>query len=121
MFKSPLQVEKIGKNKWRLLAPLVYEGSQKYIVPAGFETDFASVPRLAWWFCAPASGNHAKPAVLHDYLCETYDNQPHTDRIFLEAMQANGVGWFKRTVMFNFVRAYQAAKGKYFRKRKVHA
>ena len=116
MFKSPLQVEKIGKNKWKLLAPLVYDGSKKFIVPAGFETDFASVPQAVWWFCAPAAGNHAKPAVLHDYLCETYSDQPNTDKIFLEAMTTNGVGRFKRTVMFNAVRGYQVFKGKYFKK-----
>jgi len=111
MFKSPLRVEKTGKNTWRLLSPLVYDGSEKITVPAGFETDFASVPRAAWWFCAPAAGNHAKPAVLHDYLCVTSDNQPHTDKLFLEAMAANGVGWLKRTVMYSAVRVYQTAKG----------
>ena len=114
MFKSPLQVEKTGKNKWKLLAPLVYDGSEKIIVPAWFETDFASVPRAAWWFCAPAAGNHAKPAVLHDYLCVTSTDQKHTDKIFLEAMKVNGVGLFKRWVMYCMVRTYQMIIGKYF-------
>ena len=116
MFKSPLQVEKIGENTWELLAPLVYEGSIKRIVPKGFKTDFASVPRAVWWFCPPAAGNHAEPAVLHDYMCETCPDQAQTDRIFLEAMVANDVGWFKRTIMFNAVRAYRIAMGKYFKK-----
>lgn len=113
MFMTPLQVEKVGKNKWKLLAPLVWMGAETYIVDAGFVTDFASVPQIAWWFCAPAAGNHAKPAVLHDYLCVNYDDQSHTDKVFLEAMESNGVGWFKRSAMYNAVRAYQAAKGKY--------
>lgn len=113
MFRTRLKVEKIGKNKWSLLAPLVYEGSEDVIVPEGFETDFASVPQAAWWFCAPAAGNHAKPAVLHDYLCETSNDQPGTDRLFLEAMKANGVSWFKRTAMYWAVRTYQTMKGKY--------
>lgn len=113
MFKTPLQVEKIGPNKWKLLSPLVYDGSIKHIVPAGFETDFASVPRIFWMICPPVAGNHAKPAVLHDYLCENYYNQAETDKIFLEAMQVNGVGWIKRTLMFQAVRLYQIIKGKY--------
>ncbi|MGD9825770.1 DUF1353 domain-containing protein [Desulfobacter sp.] len=117
MFKSPLRVEKIGPNAWQLLAPLVFDGSEKIIVPAGFETDFASVPRFFWRFCPPAAGNHAEPSVLHDYLCVTSNDQPHTDKIFLEAMSANGVGWLKRTVMYIAVRAYQTAKGNYFKKR----
>ena len=113
MFMTPLQVEKIWENRWKLLAPLVFEGSAKFIVPTGFETDFASVPRFAWRFCPPIAGNHAEPAVLHDYLCENSNNQPYADKMFLEAMKANGVGWIKRTVMFNAVRTYQALKGKY--------
>ncbi len=116
MFKTPLWVEKIGPNTWRLLTPLMFDGSEKYIVPAGFQTDFASVPRLLWWFCPPAAGNHAEAAVLHDFLCVTSDDQPHTDKIFLEAMRVNGVGWLKRTVMYLAVRAYQTAKGNYFKK-----
>lgn len=113
MFKTPLQVEKIGENRWRLLSPLVYEGRLMYIVPAGFETDFASVPRIFWRICPPVAGNHAEPAVLHDYLCENSNNQPYADKIFLEAMKANGVGLIKRTVMFNAVMVYQALKGRY--------
>lgn len=114
MFKSPLQVEKVGPNLWKLLTPLVYSGLEIIIVPAGFKTDFASVPRIAWMFCPPVAGNHAEPAVLHDYLCENSHDQPHTDRMFLEAMAANGVGWFKRHVMYLSVMFYQLAKGKYF-------
>lgn len=113
MFQTSLKVEKIGKNKWRLLAPLVYIGSSTVTVPPGFETDFASVPQPAWWFCAPAAGFHAEPAVLHDFLCETTPDQKLTDKLFLEAMGANGVGWFKRNAMYWAVRGYQTAKGKY--------
>lgn len=115
MFKSKLRTDKIDRRRWVLISPLVYDGSKKYVVPKGFETDGASIPRIAWWFCHPMDGNHAKPSVLHDYLCETSYNQPHTDKIFLEAMEANGVGWLKRTVMFNSVRLYQILKGKYFK------
>ena len=113
MFKTPLQVEKIGKNRWRLLGPLVYDGSVQITVPVGFETDFASVPRIAWRICPPVAGAHAEPAVLHDYLCETSNDQPAADKLFLEAMKVNGVGWLKRMLMFQAVRAYQAASGKY--------
>ena len=115
MFATPLRVEKIGKNTWELLTPLVYKGSEIIVVPQGFKTDFASVPRPAWWFCAPAAGNHAKPAVLHDFLCETSSDQKRTDNLFLEAMKANGVGWSKRHALYWAVRGYQTAKGKYFR------
>ncbi len=114
MFTTHLDVRKIGKNTWELLAPLIYVGADETVsVPTGFKTDFASVPQPAWWFCAPAAGNHAKPAVLHDFLCETATDQKKTDKLFLEAMESNGVGWLKRNMMYWAVRGFQTLKGKY--------
>ncbi len=43
-------------------------------IPAGYRSDFASVPRLLWWFIPP-HGFSAEPSVIHDYL---YDNQIST-------------------------------------------
>ena len=36
-------------------------------IPAGFETDLASVPRLLLWLFVPAGG-HQRAALLHDWL-----------------------------------------------------
>lgn len=36
-------------------------------VPAGFVTDFASIPR-AFWVVLPPTGKYGKAAVVHDYL-----------------------------------------------------
>lgn len=40
-------------------------------IPAGYRSDFASVPRVLWWFIPP-HGFSAEASVIHDYL---YDNQ----------------------------------------------
>lgn len=37
------------------------------VVPPGFITDLASIPRALWWWQAPHEGTLA-PAILHDYL-----------------------------------------------------
>jgi hypothetical protein len=37
------------------------------VVPAGFVTDFASIPRIAWSIF-PTDGDYTYPAVVHDYL-----------------------------------------------------
>ena len=114
MFKDNLFTEQLGAQLWRLSKPLVWESDEELIiVPEGFLTDGASIPRAVWWFASPMTGQHSRAAVLHDYLCVTSSNQPETDRLFLKAMEATGVSWMKRQTMFNFVRAYQAAKGKY--------
>ena len=40
-------VEEISDERWALVEPVTYEGNtETFVVPAGFETDFASVPRV---------------------------------------------------------------------------
>ena len=80
-----------------------------YIIPAGVDTDFASIPR-AFRRILSRTGRHDKAAVLHDYLCE-YKIVPRkkADRIFLEAMEVLGVGWLKRNIMYRAVRTYSIA------------
>ena len=54
-FLSKLQVEDLDGNQWKLLAPLIYQGTTapsgqaiktRYIAPKGFVTDLASIPRF---------------------------------------------------------------------------
>lgn len=55
-------------KRWRLRAPFSYLASVGTItVPAGFESDGATVPRLAWVFYPP-SGALLLPALVHDLL-----------------------------------------------------
>ena len=76
------------------------------VVPAGFETDFASIPR-ALWVIEPPLGEAGKAAVLHDFLYETGErDRVAADRIFLEAMAVLEVPWWKRSLMFRAVRMF---------------
>lgn len=111
---TPLQAEKIGDKDgravWRLLSPYIYRGKDiTVVVPKGFETDFASVPRLplAYWLC----GDEAhEAATVHDYLyCS--DAIPTVTRkvaddIFLAIMEALGESWWRRTIMHRMVRMF---------------
>ena len=113
-FTSPLIVEFLGANRWRLAESFEYHlgelGSGVVIrVPAGFETDFASVPRLLWPLLPP-TGSYGKAAVLHDYLYATQQiaGQPisrsRADEVFLEAMKVLGVRPLKRLLVYWGVR-----------------
>ena len=70
-FSDPtLALERVDDKRWMLLRSLYYQGeTDLIIVPAGFKTDLASVPRVLQWF-APSSGQYTLAAVLHDYLCD---------------------------------------------------
>jgi len=86
-------------EKWaRLTSPLRYVSSSDrlFVVPAGFATDFASIPRLLWTLVgSPAAGRYRRAAVLHDYLYAQADtvgvSRKEADRVFLEAMMVSGV------------------------------
>lgn len=76
-------------------------------VPAGFITDFASVPMLVQIFLPKSIGRRA--AILHDYLyhtkgeCGRY-NRRESDGIFLEALAVLKVPWLQRYSLYWGVR-----------------
>lgn len=70
MNKQPIVVAKIGARRWRLERNF----KTKYgTVPKGFETDGATVPRIAWSIVSPGT-RFFEAAVVHDYLLSCYDD-----------------------------------------------
>lgn len=94
------------EGEWILETPLYYvtRAGDDLVVPAGFETDLASIPQL-FHSVVPVNGMHRAAAIVHDWL---YVTQPcpraDADRIFLEAMANLGVRWSQRWVMYAAVR-----------------
>jgi hypothetical protein len=100
-FQTPLKVEYINGRRWRVLEDFTYGG---ITVPAGFETDFASIPRVLWSIYPPA-GKWGKAAVIHDYLYFTgMMPRAAADQVFLDAMEDLGVPKLRRRVMYRAVR-----------------
>jgi len=94
-------------GQWVLTEPLLYssEIAQGVItVPKGFQTDFASTPRLPviYWLTGNVA---AKAAVVHDYLYSSGQfPRAMADAIFREASEVIGVSWFRRWTMWLGVR-----------------
>lgn len=110
----------LRKDHWRVLDTFkFYYGSgetlQWVVVPAGFLTDGASIPRLFWGVIAPW-GSHGQAAALHDYLIEygvVYQNnvrvhisRRQADVIFNEALRAAQVPTWRRRLMYLAVRLW---------------
>ena len=98
-------------RRWIIMREFRYyvghEGSDDIIVvPVGFITDFASVPR-PFWAVIPRWGKHGNAAVVHDFL---YQEQRRTrreaDDIFLEGMTVLNVRKSTRLVMYWAVRLF---------------
>lgn len=126
-FLTPLQLEFEDGHFWKVVAPFEYhlgdaDGPEFVDIPVGFQTDFASIPRLLWNILPP-DGLYGKAAVVHDWLyktrlirldcdicaaakrvhsrlCDRYE----ADRVFLEGMEVLGVGWLTRHVIYRGVR-----------------
>lgn len=92
-----------GASEWKLEERLVYRSRywpELIIVPAGFITDLASIPRI-FRALIPQNGKHRLAAIVHDYLVRLDDfDRRLADRIFLEAMEHLGVKRWRRYSMF---------------------
>ncbi len=94
---------------WALVDPLQYEigalgSGALIIVPAGFETDGASIPRILHGIL-PAWGRWSRAAIIHDFLCRAIEqgrpvgvpgwgvvgHRREADAIFYEAMLVSEV------------------------------
>lgn len=79
-------------------------------VPAGFESDGASIPRLLWPVIGPPMGeSHLVPAIVHDYLCtqaKTYPQRVIGDAIFFWLLRKHEVPYWKRSLMYVAVRLF---------------
>ncbi|MBC7302142.1 MAG: DUF1353 domain-containing protein [Nocardia sp.] len=105
-------VEGLDAKFWRLTEPLTYQGAvETFTVPAGFRTDFASVPRALVWLI-PRYGAYTKAAILHDYLRRTGEVGPaDADGIFRRSLHEAGVSVPRRWMMWTAVRLGSRLRG----------
>jgi hypothetical protein len=119
-------VVRVGSEEgiFTLTEPLIFYSvflSREIHVPVGFDTDFASIPRLLQNIIQ-VNGKHRRAAVVHDYLCVQIDNgvtdwslpanltQGMADKVFREAMKCLDVEFVESSVMYRMVRRYQKTK-----------
>jgi hypothetical protein len=101
-FRQSLDVRLLPDGRWELLQDLTYLSDltkKAYTVPAGFITDFASVPHLPIVYLL--AGNAATLAsVVHDHLYQTaQEPKDVADRVFAEIMDRTGVPRWRRDFM----------------------
>jgi hypothetical protein len=100
---------------------------ENMVVPAGYRCDFATVPKIVWSFGFTPLGRHQRAALLHDYIYDMHHalqkatlatdyaripswawpmSRELADRIFLNQMRRDGVGWRSRWTMYLAVRLF---------------
>lgn len=102
-----------GSNDRTLVEPLVYFSALLGLlvtVPAGFVTDYASVPRapLTYWLFG---GIGDEAAVVHDFLYEKgLVPRNQADDVYLEALEACDVPTWRRGPMWAAVRLFGGSR-----------
>jgi len=101
---------------WQLTKDFSYTSDmlgRDIIVPRGYFTDLASVPRIFRFIVPVANAKNRRAAVVHDYLCThgvsegIIKNQKEADQVFREALQVAGLGKIRRNLLYFPVRCYQ--------------
>lgn len=101
-----------NQRKFTLDSDFVYQDNEKDIrvtVPAGFTTDFSSVPGAFWAYFAP--WEHPEAGLIHDWLYKAPERfqsatlKPPLDRgqcddIFRRILHLKGVRWGKRQALW---------------------
>ena len=107
---TPLIVVPLADGKrWKLHEGFTYRyrvGKDTFIiqVPAGFVTDFASVPRI-FQSIIPSWGKFGKASVLHDFCYSiNFNSRRWSDIMFRKAMIASGTPTWKVNLMYWAVR-----------------
>lgn len=78
------------------------------VIPKGFDTDLASIPRFLWAIISPSRSDFIAPAILHDYLyvCNNGYNREEIDDIFYQALIDNNVVKITALEMYYAVRLF---------------
>ncbi len=107
-FLTPLDGRWITDDRFMLLSPLIYQsdllrrtpGLKSDMadgilrIPAGFVTDFASVPRVPIVYTLFGDKAHHE-SVPHDFLYQTHPTtKPVADKLFREAMVSRGKPYY---------------------------
>lgn len=81
--------------KWR-----IGETEKQIVVPSGFVSDGASVPKIFWPLGLVPYGSHGRATVVHDFLYWFQQcSRNQADNIMLIALKESGVSFFKRLIL----------------------
>lgn len=108
-----------GEDDWFITTEECQLAGASIIIPQGYVTDFASIPRIFWTIFSPY-GRNTNPSILHDYcytskvmsnLVGDQEGRKLADELFYNNMLAEGVPKLGAKIMFLAVRYF--GKGHY--------
>lgn len=108
VFNSDGILKILPSGAWQVAMPLVYDHPHygEIVVPVGFSTDLASIPRFFHRVVNPCTVGTRRPAIVHDYLYsgETALTRKQADQVLYDALRECGVNWALANAMYYAVR-----------------
>jgi len=101
-FYKELIISPLPEHKCMILEEYRYKD---IVVPVGFVTNGADVPRVGWSFYPPNRSDYFPAVVIHDYLCSKHQ-YAKADKCFKEILEQLGVSKFDIAVLYGGVRFY---------------
>ena len=103
---SDVILQPLKSHKFKVVKPIKYKD---LLIPFGFRTDGASVPRIFWSFFPPNRTDYLPCAIIHDYLCDLGEYRKADER-FKQCLEELRVDRFSRVIMYLAVRLYHKIK-----------
>lgn len=111
-----------GRPLFELRAPYHYRLGPGCVitVPAGYVTNFGTIPRWFAWIVSPTELHTA--AIVHDWMCNEDQSgggvnsgfsRWMADAVLYESLARMGFGWLRRVLVYIAVRLYATATGQY--------
>lgn len=112
---TPVELQAGGyeTQQYTLLDDFTFNGPHgSFTIPAGFQTDFASIPRPAFWWMDPEDPRIMYPSVAHDWAYSTTGKvsdvltltREQADDSLEYAMGVCGARWDQRKIVLGAVR-----------------
>lgn len=70
IYYNDVVIKPLANRRYQLINPIKVGDK---IIPAGYTTNGANIPRMFWWLIEPNQSDIMPAIILHDYLCDVAD------------------------------------------------
>ena len=105
---TQVKLQPLKSHKFKLLDDLSFKD---VVVPKGFKTNGADIPRIFWSIYPPNRSDFLPAVIIHDYFCDKGEYK-RADDLFEECLKELGVNRFDVVVLVGAVRLYHKLRYK---------
>ena len=109
---SPVCIKAFKEYEYKICHDIeLMINGEKYVIPANFKTDLASIPKIIWPVLSPAHSSLMVPAIVHDWFYRMTGDftRLQTDLIFYQLLRDYGVSKLQANAIYYAVRAFGGA------------